>query len=72
MKQILTVDMTVVKNYGANVAVVLAVVQNANGIMSITDVANDIGISYPTAHKCLDLLVGKKLIGKAGKLYRKI
>lgn len=72
MKSELRIDMTVVKNYGANVAIVLSVVQNANGIMSITDVANDIGISYPTAHKCLDLLVENKMIGKAGKLYRKI
>ena len=72
MKQELTVDMEVVKTHGANVAVVLAVVKNANGILTITEVSNTVGITYPTAHKCLDLLVEKKMIGTTGKSYCKI
>ena len=72
MKSELKIDMSVVKNHGANSAVVLAVINNADGTMSITDVANEVAITYPTAHKCLDLLVSKKYIQAVGKsMYRK-
>jgi hypothetical protein len=72
MKRKLTVDMNVVKTHGANAGVVLAVVKNANGVVSITEVANAVGITFPTPHKCLDLLADKKLIGTTRKAYRKI
>jgi hypothetical protein len=72
MKRELKVDMNVVKTHGANAGVVLAVVKNANGVVSITEVANAVGITFPTAHKCLDLLADKKLIGTTGKAYCKI
>jgi predicted transcriptional regulator len=72
MKRELTVDMRIVKENGANTAVVLAVIQNSYEVMSITQVANAVGITFPTAHKCLDLLVDKKLIAAEGKSYRKI
>lgn len=71
MKRELTIDMRVVKNHGANAAIVLAVINNA-GDMTITEVANAVGITYPTAHKCLDLLVAEKYIKAVDKsTYRK-
>jgi predicted transcriptional regulator len=72
MKRELKVDMNVVKTHGANAGVVLAVVKNANGVVSITEVANAVGITFPTAHKCLDLLAENNLIGTTGKAYRKL
>jgi predicted transcriptional regulator len=67
MKRELTIDMRVVKNHGANAAIVLAVVNNAYGAMTITEVAGAVGITYPTAHKCLDLLVREKAIQAVDK-----
>jgi len=67
MKQELTIDMRVVKNHGANAAVVLAVINNGYCNMTITEVANQVGITYPTAHKCLDLLVAEKYIKAVDK-----
>ena len=72
MKRELTVDMRVVKDYGANYAIVLAVIKDAYGLMSVTQVANAVGITYPTAHKCLDILAGNNLIKAKDKLYGKI
>ena len=67
MKQELAVDMNVVKTHGANAAVTLAVINNAYGAMTITEVAGAVGITYPTAHKCLDLLVEEKYIKAVDK-----
>ena len=72
MKRELTVDMRVVKDHGANAAVVLAVIKDAYGLMSVTQVANAVGITYPTAHKCLDILAGENLFKAKVKLYVKI
>jgi DNA-binding IclR family transcriptional regulator len=73
MKRELTIDMRVVKNHGANAAIVLAVVNNAYGAMTITEVAGAVGITYPTAHKCLDMLVAEKYIEAVDQSsYRKI
>ena len=72
MKQELSVNMRVVKDHGANAAVVLAVIKDAYGLMSVTQVANAVGITYPTAHKCLDMLAGENLIKQDGKAYRKL
>ena len=73
MKRELTIDMRVVKNHGANAAVVLAVINNSDGDMTITEVAGAVGITYPTAHKCLDLLVNEKAIATVDKsTYRKL
>ena len=72
MKRELTIDMRVVKNHGSNAAIVLAVINNAYGDMTITEVANAVGITYPTAHKCLDMLVAEKYIKAVDKsTYRK-
>ena len=72
MKQELSVNMRVVKDHGANAAVVLAVIKDSYGLMSVTQVANAVGITYPTAHKCLDILAGKNLIKAKDKLYGKL
>ena len=73
MKRELTVDMNVVKTHGANAGVVLAVVKNANGVVSITEVANAVGITFPTAHKFLDMLVAENYIEAVDQSsYRKI
>jgi predicted transcriptional regulator len=72
MKQELSVNMRVVKDHGANAAVVLAVIKDAYGLMSVTQVANAVGITYPTAHKCLDILAGENLIKAKDKLYGKL
>ena len=68
----LTIDMRVVKDLGANSAIVLAVINNADGKMTISEVAGAVGITYPTAHKCLDLLFSEKYIQAVDKsTYRK-
>jgi predicted transcriptional regulator len=72
MKRELTVDMRVVKDHGANAAVVLAVIKDSYEPMTITDVSKAVGITYPTAHKCLDILADNSFIMRDGKVYRKI
>jgi predicted transcriptional regulator len=72
MKRELTVDMRVVKDHGANAAVVLAVIKDSYEPMTITDVSKAVGITYPTAHKCLDILADNSFIKRDGKAYRKI
>ena len=72
MKRELTVDMRVVKDHGANAAVVLAVIKDSYEPMTITDVSKAVGITYPTAHKCLDILADDSFIKRDGKAYRKI
>jgi predicted transcriptional regulator len=72
MKRELTIDMRVVKNHGATAAVVLAVVQNSIGRVSTTQVATDVGCTFPTAQKNLRLLVDDQLIRTDGKVYWKI
>ena len=72
MKRELTVDMRVVKDYGANAAVVLAVIKDSYEPMTISDVSRAVGITYPTAHKCLDILASGNLIKQDGKAYRKL
>jgi predicted transcriptional regulator len=67
MKRELTIDMRVVKNHGSNAAIVLAVINNAYCAMTITEVAGAVGITYPTAHKCLDMLVAENYIKAVDK-----
>lgn len=72
MKRELPVDMRVVKYHGANVAVVLAVIKDSYEPMTISDVSRAVGITYPTAHKCLDILEYNSFIKCEGKAYRKL
>lgn len=72
MKRLLTVDMRVVIEHGAVAAVVLAVIDNAYEPLSTTQVADAVGVTYPTAQKNLKILVGEGLIKEVGKAFRKI
>lgn len=67
----LEVDMSVVKEYGAIAGIVLAVVNNSYEPVSNTDVAHQVGCTFPTAKKTLELLVDKSYIKQDGKLYTK-
>lgn len=68
----LEIDLEVCKEYGANAAVCLAVVNNYKGQLSNTEVANYVGISFPTAQKTLQTLTKKGFIQFNGKRYYKI
>ena len=72
MKRELTVDMRVVKDYGANYAIVLAIIKDSYKPMTITEVSNAAGITFPTAHKCLDMLADNQFIHRVDKVYSKI
>ena len=72
MKKELTINMDVVRKHGANTAVVLAVIKNSYEPMTITEVSNAVGISFPTAHKCLDKLASENLIKAFEKVYSKL
>ena len=72
MKKELIINMEVVRKHGANTAVVLAVIKNSYEPMTITEVSNAVGISFPTAHKCLDKLAGENLIKAFEKVYSKL
>jgi predicted transcriptional regulator len=73
MKRELKIDMNVVKKHNASVAVVLAVIKNADGVMTVTEVSKAVGITYPTAHKFLDMLVAENYIEAVDQSsYRKI
>ena len=71
MKEI-KIDMEVVKEHGANSAVVLAVVNQSTEKVSNTDIAREVGLSFPTAQKILSGLAEFGLIKQCGKLYSKI
>ena len=71
MKKI-EIDLGVCKEVGANAAVCLAVVNNNKGKLSNTDVAKEVGISFPTAQKILQGLTEKGLIQSDGKRYYKL
>lgn len=66
------IDLEVVKQYGANAAVCLAVINQSKGKMSNTDIARIVGISFPTAQKILHELAEKGLIQSCAKMYSKI
>ena len=66
------IELSVVKQYGANAAVCLAVINQSNVKMSNTDIARIVGISFPTAQKILHELSEKGLIQSCGKMYSKI
>lgn len=68
----LKIDMEAVKKYGANAAVVLAVVNKSADNVSNTDIAREVGISFPTAQKILSELAVFGLIQQCGKMYCKI
>lgn len=67
----LKIDMDVVKKHGANAAVVLAVVNKSTVKVSNTDIAREVGISFPTAQKILSELADDGLIQQCGKMYCK-
>lgn len=71
MKEI-KIDMEVVKEHGANAAVVLAVVNKSTENVSNTDIVREVGLSFPTAQKILSGLAELGLIKQCGKLYSKI
>lgn len=62
MKNELTVSMSIVKEHGANCAIVLGVINASSEPMTNSDVANAVGISFPTAQKCLKTLADNNLI----------
>lgn len=68
----LKIDMEVVKEHSANAAVVLAVVSMSDDKVSNTDIAREVGISFPTAQKILSELAENGMIQQCGKLYCKI
>ena len=68
----LKIDMEVVKEHSANAAVVLAVVNMSDDKVSNTDIAREVGISFPTAQKILSELAENGLIQQCGKMYCKI
>ncbi len=72
MKEELVIKMNVVKEHGANAAVVLAVVNKSADKVSNSDIAREVGISFPTAQKILSELAEKGLIKQCGKMYSKI
>lgn len=61
-----------VKELGANATVILAVINNTDGELSNTDVAKEVGLSFPTAQKLLQELADRGLIKPVGKKYTKI
>lgn len=68
MKNELTVSMSIVKEHGANCAIVLGVINASSEPMTNSEVANTVGISFPTAQKCLKTLADNNLIRlKLGK-----
>lgn len=71
MKKMLEVDMSVVKEYGAIAGIVLAVVNNSYEPVSSTDVAHQVGCTFPTAKKTLEQLVEKSYIKQKDKRYFK-
>lgn len=72
MKKEILVNTRIVKEYGCTAAVVLAVVNSAVEPLSNTEVAQMVGISFPTAQRCLQILAENNHIKTAGKLYTKI
>ena len=72
MKNQLTVETKVVKKYGVTAAVVLAVINHSYEPMTTTEMANAIGVSYPTAQKNLQILAASKLVKSDGKAFSKI
>ena len=68
----LKIDMEVVKEHGANAAVVLAVVNKSSEKVSNMDIAREVGLSFPTAQKILQTLTEKGFIQFNGKRYYKI
>lgn len=68
----LKIDMEVVKEHSANAAVVLAVVNMSDDKVSNTDIAREVGISFPTAQKILSELAENGLIQQCGKKFCKI
>ena len=72
MEKKLVVNVKIVKQHGANCAVVLGVVNSSEEPLSNTEVAGYLGFSFPTAQKCLQKLADDGLIRMDGKKYRKL
>lgn len=68
----ITIDLEEVKEHGTSAAIVLAVVNKSEKVLSNTDVSNIVGISFPTAQKSLAYLEAKGLIKACGKKYQKL
>ena len=69
MRSILEVDVNVILEHGVTAAVVLALVERNKEKMSTTEVANAIGVTYPTAQKNLRLLADAGLIQTNGSMF---
>ena len=66
------VKVRIIKEYGANAAVVLGVINQSEEPLTNTDVATKLGLSFPTAQKCLQTLHEHNLIKQDGKKYIKL
>lgn len=71
MKAKIEVSTQVVKEHGCVPAVVLGLINSAVEPLSTTDVANMVGISFPTAAKALNALVEAKEIKVTGEYDKK-
>jgi DNA-binding transcriptional regulator GbsR (MarR family) len=72
MKNELTVSMSIVKEHGANCAIVLGVINASSEPMTNSEVAKAVGISFPTAQKCLKTLANNNLIRQYVDAYVKL
>lgn len=72
MKETIEINMDLVRKLGANAAVALAIVEKIGEKVSNSQVQREMGVSFPTAQKTLELLHLNGAIRKDGKLYCKI
>jgi predicted transcriptional regulator len=72
MKNQLTIDTKVMKEYGVTAAVVLAIVNISDGDVAPTEIAKEVGITYPTAQKNLRMLADFNMIKANGNAFSKI
>ena len=72
MKAKIEVETSKIKEFGPTVAVALAIVQASVEPMTNTELAHQMGISFPTAQKALKILEESGHVKEVGKAYRKI
>lgn len=71
-KLVLEIEVSAVKNLGISEAVVLAYVNKIDTIVSNTDIATALGISFPTAQRLLQSLAEDGHILRVGKKFQKL
>lgn len=71
MKQKIEVETAMVREYGANIAVALAMVCASYEPLTNTELANMMNVSFPTAQKCLNKLAELRRIKYDGKVYKR-